>query len=62
MILSAAERQLIETLRHVSNLTLIVHADRGQCHVRIARNGGEFAAGSGEDFDTGWHDAADTRH
>ena len=48
MILSAAEQQLIETLRHVSNLTLIVHADRGQCHVRIARNGGEFAAGSGE--------------
>jgi len=39
MILSAAERRLIE----IPNLTLIVHSDRGCCEVRIARNGGEFA-------------------
>jgi hypothetical protein len=61
MILSAAEQQLIEAIRYTRKLTVIVHADRGQCEVRIARNGGEFAAGSGNSFDTAWRDITEER-
>lgn len=61
MILFAAEQQLIEAIHYTRNLTVIVHADRGQCEVRIARNGGEFAAGSGTSLDTAWRDIAEKR-
>jgi hypothetical protein len=38
-----------------------VHADRDRCEVRIARNGGEFAAGSGDSFEAAWRDITEER-
>jgi hypothetical protein len=57
MMLSPAEQHFIEAIRHVCRL----HADRGQCEVRIARKGEEFSVGSGTCFDTAWRDIAEDR-
>ena len=61
MMLNPTEQQLIEAIRHVRRLTVIVHADHGQCEVSIARNGVAFAAGSGTSFDTAWRDITEER-
>ena len=60
VMLSPAEPS-IEVIRHVRRLIVFVLADRGQCEVRTAHNGGDFAAGSGASFDTTWRNIAEER-
>jgi|RhiMethySRZTD1v2_1073278.scaffolds.fasta_scaffold4999151_1 hypothetical protein len=66
MILSAAERQLIQIIRaaHRHDLTLTIRAHNGRYTVRITTydDGGPGAGiGYGESFDTAWGDVTELR-
>jgi hypothetical protein len=66
MILSAAERQLIQMIRaaHRHDLSLAIRARDGRYTVRITTydDGGPGAGlGYGESFDTAWHDVSELR-
>ena len=66
MILSAAERQLIQMIRaaHRHDLNLAIRTRDGRYTVRITTydDGGPGAGlGDGESFDAAWHDVSELR-
>jgi len=66
MILSAAERQLIQMIRaaHRHDLNLAIRTRDGRYTVRITTydDGGPGAGlGDGETFDAAWHDVSELR-
>jgi hypothetical protein len=59
--LTAQERELVMTLRHLRNFTVIVHGNERWRVVVADQDGGRTRSGEGEDFGKAWDDLSGKR-